>query len=217
MVGRPPHVGGPTEAWSPMATVQPSSLATPSTPCDVATEVLASAQSGHFSKLLPISPGSCTARRHRRPPRASRHPPTAAPRTPYQFTVRAASLSAMSGRSPLASHTARQTHRRQWGMATRRPGPLAGTGHGPDPRPPGATARHPAPPGPGEHRWRRCHPSPSEPALAATRGASPVPSRGRDVPKFCPERLNPEILVAAAASGRGRRHRLRPGIRRTQI
>lgn len=81
--GRPLRVGGPTGVRSrgtpgpaPMSTGRPGSLATPSTSCNVATEVLTSAPFGrHFWKLLPVSPGGCIARWHQRPPRTARHTP----------------------------------------------------------------------------------------------------------------------------------------------
>lgn len=85
-------------------------------------------------------------------------------------------------------------------MATDVPEPLAGTGHGPDPRPPDAAARHPAPPGPGEHRpGGEVAPAPRSPPWLQ-HGAQvllPLP-RGRDVPEFYQEGLNPEIPVAVA-------------------
>lgn len=85
-------------------------------------------------------------------------------------------------------------------MATDVPEPPAGTGHGPDPRPPDAAARHPAPPGPGEHRpGGEVAPAPRSPPWLR-HGAQvllPLP-RGRDVPEFYQEGLNPEIPVAVA-------------------
>lgn len=57
-------------------------------------------------------------------PRPPARPPalrTRPRRAPYQFTIRAASFCAMNGRSPRASHTARQTQRRPCGMAKRCP------------------------------------------------------------------------------------------------
>lgn len=74
-------------------------------------------------------------------------PPLAA-LAPYQFTVSAASFSAMKGRSALASHTTRQIQRRHWGIAEETPSlSLGGAGarRGQDPTPPGSAASHPQP------------------------------------------------------------------------
>ena len=65
---------------------------------------------------------------------------------PYQFTVSAASFSAMRGRSALASHTTRQIQRRHWGIAKEMPSLSpggAGARRGQDPPPPGSAASHP--------------------------------------------------------------------------
>lgn len=156
----------------------------------------------HFSKRPP--PGASGSQ-----PFKTQPPPL---RAPYQFTVSAASFSAMNGRSPLASHTARQMQRRRWGIAKAGRPPrclqAAGRAQPPGPRPPeAAVCCHPN--AAGASGGRGGHPQLLGAPLAGKQGETPPHS-----PVLSAERLNPESRWLPRPTG-GWRGQIVKGIRET--
>lgn len=117
-------------------------------------------------------------------PQVARGTPSYRGPAPYQFTIRAAPFSAMNGRSPRASHTARQIQMRHWGMA--------------GDRPPAPWREDAAVPPVG--LWGSGRPLPGAPGWATGRKPS-THHRAVCCPARSLQRLDPEIPRAVAARG----------------